>query len=297
MITTDTYWDVDGFPLQTFAFNITTLGGERMAPPPVRGSNVTLPFAPGQQWVSKVPDQRSMTLGMWVTGANKDGSIPQDEDARRIFDRNWSMLRRLLWRPRQQFTLGKRFWIPVQDLVDANALDLAITIQGNFALIYAEAKAEFSGGLAPTMGGPARGAFTVDLTLADPFFYSAEQTITVTTAQPTNTFVLGDDRSYRVNVEMHGALTTPKLTMLNQTTPTWVQTNHALAAGVVETIDVRNFKASQVASGVTTPTTGYIKNSGDNFWFYAQPGAASFGLTAGAVGTGNALIKYRAAWH
>lgn len=68
---TEEFWDVDGVSLQTLVQNLTTWGGDREAPPPVRGSNVMIPGAPGESFVPKYPGARTITLDGWLLGSRE----------------------------------------------------------------------------------------------------------------------------------------------------------------------------------------------------------------------------------
>src|SRR5690606_13429477 len=107
-VTTEAFWSIDDVPLNTFAWNITTLGDSRQAPPPLRGEDILVPYRVGRVATTRVPDSRVITLGMWVIGATEDGNPPTNETARRRFELNWRKLRALLWRT-NEFTLTKRF--------------------------------------------------------------------------------------------------------------------------------------------------------------------------------------------
>ena len=300
--TTQTYWDVDGESLQTYAFNITTLGGDRLAPAPVRGSNITIPYKPGTLWVPKVPDERVITLGAWVIGANEDGSIPTDENARRVFDRNWRKLRQLLWRPRKQFVLTKRFWLPDSELVAGGVDTSALPKDGDWTLYTARALASYADGLTPTMQGPGRATFTVDLLLSDPYFYGDEISIDFSMAPadgshpgPLHTVsVLGDDRTTAIEVDFEGPLTAPRITNSSET-DLWVSYATVVPDGESATIRVAPFSATHYPSGTPYKTSGYVSHSGDHFWLFLEPGDADVALSA-QIGTGVATLRYQPVW-
>lgn len=301
--TTETFWDIDGASLQTYAWNIETLGGDRMAPPRLRGADLTVPTRPGTVWTPKVPDAKTITLGMWVQGSNADGTIPQNENARRTFDRNWRMLRNLLWRPGQQFTLGKRFWVPTEELEAANApAGYAIATEGEWSLIYAQTKASFGTGLTPSMQGGAHAAFTVDLVLNDPFFYSAplEIEFSATTGAglsgPDREFsVLGDYRTTKIAMHFEGPLTTPRLTLLTAPHETWFQYASPIADGDTVDTNVDAFEVIHTATDATYRAAGNVRHKGDWNWFYLQPGATRVVLSV-QEGTGVGSLSYFPAW-
>jgi hypothetical protein len=299
---TEVFWSVDGVSLQTLAFNITTLGDDREAAIPLRGSDIVIPYMPGSKHVTKVPDSRILTLGMWVIGANEDGSIPVDENVRRTYDRNWKHLRRLLWRRGRQFTLTKRFWVPEADLVAAGVDVSALQQSGLWRLYTAEAQASYSGGLDPRKSGPARAVFTVDLRLADPYFYGPEISVPFSTAPadavnpgPSQTIsVLGDDRTTYVELDFVGPVTTPRVTNSTEL-GLWVQYSTVVAATETATVRAHNFSATHYPVGTSYKSSGYVTHAGDRFWMFLEPGSVQLELTVQA-GTGTAELRYRPVW-
>lgn len=185
--TTETFWDVNGISLQTMAFNISSLGGDRKSVPPVRGSNVLIPHHAGKEWVPKEVDERTQTLAMWVVGQNEDGTV--DAEGKILFDRNLKKLQRLLWRPKEQLTITKRFWILATELTDAgiSLVGLPVDDSGDYVLIEAVGEGEYVGGLTPDMHGQTMGRFTVDLKFADPFYYGAEVQVNFDAVAPALT--------------------------------------------------------------------------------------------------------------
>ncbi len=298
--TTETFWDVDGVSLQTYAFNIATLGGGRMTPPPVRGDDITVPFRPGSIWMPKVPDAKIITLAMWVTGANEDGTIPVAGNMRRQFDTNWRKLRQLLWNPRRQFLLTKRFWVLEADLTAGGMVVDDLPRSGAYRLLSASAEATFAGGLEPSMTGPGRAAFTVDLKLATPYFFSAPIDInfSLTTGTglpgPNRTVtILGDDRTMAIGVDFVGPLTGPKIE--NSTDGVWMTYATSLLSAQIARIGVWDFDARHDVAGANTKAAGYVQHDGDPFWLFLEPGSNALHLTA-TGGTGTAKLTYQPGW-
>lgn len=285
---TETYWDVDGVSLQTLAQNIVTLGGDRMGVPPVRGSNLNVPHKPGSVWMPKELDERTISLGMWVQGCNPDGSIPPS--TRRVFEKNWRALQRLLFTPRRQFTLTKRFWVDEDELSGLDFSGLPADGYGN-RLVTASAKASYGGGLTPTMNGQRSAAFTVDLVLTDPYFYSAP--ITQSFGSGNHVFdVVGDDRTYKIVAKLNGDFTGATLT--NTTEQVWVEYNAfstPVASGTYITLDVDAFRAA-LASGAKAP--GQVTHDGDPHWLFLEPGQAN--LLLSISGGGSVDVTYQPAW-
>lgn len=273
MNTTETYWDIDGTSLQTLAYNIVTLGGDRLMPPGLRGKDLVIPYAPGEVFQDKVVDSRTITLGMWVQGVDVNG-LETTLDARRQFDANWKTLKNLLWTPRKQVTLTKRFY-------DGSTLKTAA------------AKAQFAGGMIPLMQGPARATFTVDLSLADPYFYSAD-VITNLVSGTQSVTVNGDDVTRAVKFQIRGPRKNIKIR--NNTLGIQVEYRGDLSAGDEARIDVKKFtsKTDPVATNEYN-STGSILHEGDAFWFLLAPGANSITVTSD-TGIGAITMTHQEAW-
>lgn len=300
--TTQTFWDINGISLQTYAFNITTLGDDRMAPPSTRGDDITVPYVPGTKFIPKVANNRVITLGMWVIGADENGNIRNDENSRRTFDRNWRKLRNLLWNPRKQFTLTKRFWIETAELVAAGVNVSGLPTDGSWSLYSASAKGSFAGGLSPDMGGPSRAAFTVDILLSDPYFYSAPVTVPFSMQTggsnpgPTKTVtILGDERTTDIRFDLVGPLDAVRFSNLDEDPDLWIQYSTSIADGDEAYITVKNFRARHTEAALEYTSSGYVDHFGDQFWFYADPGLNTVAMTAQS-GTGTAVLTYSPAW-
>lgn len=268
------YWDVDGVSLQTYAFNIETIGGDRLAPPPLIGENILIPGASRELWVPKEVGSRVITLAMWVIGADEDGFAPTSGSAAAEFDKNFRKLRQLLWNPYRQVTLTKRFYV-------------------DGVLKTASAKAQYVGGLNPTMNGRARASFSVDLELNDPFFYSPE--LTVNLANGSNTVnVQGDARTSAIKLNIAGARTNPKVR--NSTLDVDVEHLSSLPTGDQIDIDVQKFTSiTNPASGSDFNSVGAIRHTGGKYWLLLQPGANTV-VVSSTAGTGAVTLKYREAW-
>lgn len=262
--------------LQTYAFNISSWGGDRQAPPPMRGDDVVIGYQPGEEWVAKMPGARVLSLGMWVTGANDDGTVPADKALE--FRENWAMLRRLLWNRQERFTLRKRFY------------DEGGTLR------TADAQAEFQGGLNPEMHGISAAAFTVDLKLADPFFYSSAQTISLNTAASGGVWsgtVLGDWYARKVSLTATASndVSSPSLTVDTMTPVASWSVLADVPTGKQFTMDV--LSQSCRVDGVNAG--GLVSRFGSRDWLRLNPGACQ--ITASAlVGAWTGTLTYYPAW-
>lgn len=303
--TTKTLWTVDGVSLQTYAWNIDTLGEDRQAPPPVRGGDIVVPYMPGEVWIPREVGSRTITLGMWVQGSNPDGTIPTNEAARIVWERNWHKLRALLWKPRRQMVVTKQFWVPTADLVAAGANTTGLPVLGSLTLYSASARATYAGGLAPLMQGSAHSSFTVDLKLTDPFFYSAPIEVAfdgdLAIGQEKDVLILGHDRTHNIELEYVGPLTSPMVENLSATDhegePLALWSRYATDIPAAERAEVRvkKFSATQYPIGDPFKTSGYVLHGGDKLWLWIEPGMAKLKFSAQA-GTGVGKLSYQPAW-
>lgn len=283
--TTDTFWSVNGTSLQTLAWNITTLGGDAATPPPFRGSDATVPGRKGSLWLPKVEADRVITFSMWAQGSNDDGSAPDDDSARAKYEANWRALRKLLWNPRKQLTLTKRFRPYGSDIVRT-----------------VTAKAQYNGtGLAPTMQGNAHSTFTVDLKLNDPYFYSDPVTVpTMTDAAGVKTFTVdGDGRTTRIQVVFTGPLGQNKKLALNTADgdSMWVNYLAGSSSGDKVLLDVDSFTSTTTPNGGTAfNSNGYISHYGDVYWLALDPGSNKATFTSDGASNGTAVLSYQEAW-
>lgn len=266
--TTPEYWEVDGISLQTYAYNISTWGDTRQEPPPLRGDNITVPHATGATWVPKVPDSRTITLQMWVSSANPDGSTPPLALQRQNFRENWEELRRLLWNPYRQMLLSKRVRLHTQpgQVIITDGPVIGADANG---WMEVTAQAQFVGGLTPTMHSNSMATFTVDLFLADPFFYGAHQTVS------SGGTVIGDARTEDLNFTL-----APGQQLTNNTANVWCKNNASTSLH----LDTRRFKAMNGSAN----WSGAITHSGNPFWMVLDPGPVDL--------AGGVSVSYAPRW-
>ena len=169
-------WYFNGTPLQDphGAWNISTMGGSRFGLPVLRGQNIAVPYRAGQSYSPKFPDARTVTLTMWADGqgfGGSSGSYPSGNDPRLAFNSNIQQLRALFFsRGASGSVQGqlKRNWYFKQG--------------GTATLVTSTAMAEIAGSMDLTMNGRTNAAFSVDLLLADPYFYGTQQSQSVVTS-------------------------------------------------------------------------------------------------------------------
>jgi hypothetical protein len=156
------YWN--GLALQAPYWNITTFGGSRSGIPTLRGQDIAMAYRAGQAWRAKYPDERTVSLTMWLDGSGSAAGWPAP-DAHLAFNNNWQQLRQSFFSRGAggsvQGQLQRNWWL---------------TQGGSNKLVTSTAMAEIAGSMDLTMNGRTGAAFTVDLLLADPYFYGATRT-------------------------------------------------------------------------------------------------------------------------
>jgi hypothetical protein len=276
---TQEYWDVDGTSLNQYCHAIKTYGGSRLAVPKLRGENALLPHRHGRIFKPKTPDSRVITLAMWVAGIDPATDQPA-EDQRVQFNDNWSALTSLFWSPGQQIALTKRWF----------------TNAASPVLMQATAQAELAGTMDPTMTGRTRADFGVDLLLADPFFYSP--VITTAAIDVGETLIInnpGDVETWvEMEIEFNGELINPTLWNLSTSPNIWMTPNTLIQSGYKVDVKVETFEAIRNYDNVDI--SAGIDHSGYRAWFKLDPGNNSVKLTSSGLGSGSAIIRYRAAF-
>jgi hypothetical protein len=260
---TDEPWSYAGFSLQTYAFNIQTIGGDRNGVPGLKGSNLSVPLRDGDIFMPKSVESRVISLGMWVQGSNFAGSAPSQRSSEEEFDRNWAFLRKLFWgSPGKQFPLSKTvaYW-----KADGTRVPIKVT-----------AMASFAGGLSPTMTGRNRGRFTVDLLLADPWFYADEpitKTLSNTGSQAWTipAAEMGDAPTNRISVLFSGTAARPGLQLDRNAEypyPVSFRLESKLDSSTLDTnveVNVQEWSVFDIGANRSAVTT--VTHSGAKSWF------------------------------
>lgn len=163
------YWSVGSTPIQTYAYNITTFGGNRQTPPPLRGSDIIIPHKVGRFALPRVIDGRTITFQMFVIGASTDGTLPTLSNPiasvptnQRQWDINWRMLRDLFYNNGNTVSITKRYY----DYSGLYGTSAPVFVAGTATAVYAS-------GLEPTMTHRSQATFSVDMWFADPNFYNS----------------------------------------------------------------------------------------------------------------------------
>lgn len=267
------FWSLNGVNLQSHAYNIQTFGGSRSGVPGLRGEDVELAYRPGKMPGPRYADARVITLAMWVKDTAADGS--RTKSARKHFLENWNMLKRLFWNQGREMILTRRW-------------------DEGSGLITADATVRFGGGLEPDMIGPTAARFTVDLVMANPFFYGQQQTVVVAASGSTNFTNPGDVDStgFGVEVEFTGALTNPQLTNVTPAPDVWLKAGTSIASldEVRVNLDPDIMTCDRVSDDADLLST--LSHGGSHYWMVVVPGSNQIQLTQSS-GAGQATLKYR----
>jgi hypothetical protein len=297
---TDEFWEIEGESLHQYGWSVSTIGGSRFAMPPRRGDNQKYAYRPGMRFRPKVPDSRTLTLAMWVTGQYDLATGLQAADHRIAWNDSFDFLRRLVWKVEgRQFTLTRRW---------------KLTVAGTPTIVTADALAELGNTMEPTMTGRQRAEFQMDLLLADPFFYGRSglpnnpsypnypwTTVDVprnlsSADHDTWTHVTVTNPGYDVAafgslyVDFVGPLKNPVLANDSAHPQVWVKYNGEIDEGVTIRLVVPDFLAFQRSNN-----HNYIQNithSGARHWFGLLPGDNTLTLIT-AEGTGKATVWFR----
>jgi hypothetical protein len=240
--------------LSTPAWNVTTFGGSPRALPPLRGDNQIVPYRPGREPRGKVADARTISFMMWVTGADPTNEYLLSDDQVLSFNDNFHTLRTTVWQSHNSSITLTRRW--------------RLTTPTGVITKVAEAEAQIGDVMEPTMTGRTRATFSMDLFLADPYFWGGS--VTVGPGLVNNP---GDDiAEYKgMFITLGGAGTL---------------SNGPISLTVTGggTLDCENFTTS---GGL--PLSG-ISHSGSKSWFALMPGDNNVTWS----GTGSASITFRA---
>jgi hypothetical protein len=264
------YWN--GLPLQSAygAWNLATMGGSRFGVPVFRGQNYEVPYRAGQNWRAKFPDSRTVTLAFWADGQGQhsSGTYPAS-DQRLAFNNNLQQLRQAFF----QMGAGGS----VQGQLQRNWY---LTQSGTARLVTSTAMAELAGSMDLTMNGRTSAGFSVDLLLADPFFYGAQVTRACTGASTTVTG-LGEGVAGLGYASAVGGFTV-SLSAAATVTNTTAGTGFTVASGpsFPVTVDVLN---GTVTDNAGVNQIAALSHSGGRAWMAVLPGANTVSVSAGTA--------------
>lgn len=251
---------VDGFVLNTYAYNISTLGG-RLSTPDVRTKNVEVPARHGTLRVRNKKFQENLsTLTMWVKGALSDGSVPTQKISRRLFYENVDMLTQIFTRRSGPLNIQQ------------------VMPDGSVRQCYAEVLAV----IAPeSSSSNPMAKFNVALTIPSVFWQDLNPvTYLSPTGLPTSElltlspFVGATAPMEDLQLTVTGQCSQFKIQALENGQPLevdcWVQYNTNVITGATLTLHSADWTLSNV--GGATPTIANVSHSGSAFWLSLPPG-------------------------
>lgn len=276
------FWYWNGTPLQDAngAWNIGTMGGSRFALPVLRGQNVAVPYRAGQSWRGKYPDSRTITLTMWADGQGFGSTVGNSypaSDQRLAWNSNVQSLRALFF--------SRNASGSAQGQLQRNWY---IKASGSPTLVTSTALAEIAGSMDLTMNGRTNSAFSVDLLLADPYFYGNLVTAAITSSGGVITNqgegIAGEGWSSSV------ASFTVACSAATTVTNTTAGVSFTLATGpsYPVTVDILN---QTVTDNAGANAVQYFSHSGSRLWMALLSGNNSITNTAGT-----ATFKFNPPW-
>lgn len=263
------YWN--SLALNQPYWNITTFGGSRSGIPTMRGQDYAVPYKAGQSFRAKYPDERTISLTMWLDGSGSQYGFPAS-DARLAFNNNWQQLR-------QSFYTRSGAGGSVQGQLQRNWY---WTQNGSSGLVTSTAMAEIAGSMDLTMSGRTGAAFTVDLLLSDPYFYGPSRNQSVSTSGASISAygegVVGEGWSSTVNSFTISC--TQACTVRNTTTGVSFTLSSLSGVSFPVTVDVLNYTATDAAGKNVIPM---LTHAGGRMWMALVPGTNAITCSAGTA--------------
>jgi len=262
------YWN--GLALNQPYWNIATFGGSRSGIPTLRGQDVPVPYRAGQSWRAKYPDERTVSLTMWLDGSGSSAQGWPAADPHLAFNQNWQQLRAAF------FTRGAAG--SVQGQLQRNWW---LTQSGTNKLVTSTAMAEIAGSMDLTMNGRTGAAFTCDLLLSDPYFYGAQQSQACTGTGGTTVTNLGEGvagEGFPSSVATFSVQCSAPCTVTNAT----AGISFTLASGpsYPVTVDVLN---GLITDNAGASAAGKFSHVGSRLWMCLLSGANTIQVSAGTA--------------
>ena len=269
IIPSDCYYEINGTVLNTLAYNIETFPESI---PARRGENLGIPFLDGKRFVKKHFEERTVTLNMWVRGRDADGNPVPGKTERQVLEENTETLKKLFGAPRGQAAFRYK-------LKDGSTWRKALAEVVNVISF----NKEMSGTVA---------RFSVDLLLADPYFYAESYTtdtkpISATPTEWTHNNP-GSAPAKKMLITFSGSLAAPKLE--NVSAGVWIQYNATIGSGETVIFDLENYTITKGSTNMIS----VLKHQGDPAWFLLDPGNNSLKVTCDEAPSGSVEIKYYA---
>lgn len=254
MITTDEVLTVNGVPLNTLAYNVSTFTG-RIRVPGRRGADG---IVPGRHGSIRSPGKRyeaaEVVLTMWVLGADVDGLIPTSSSSRQLLFANVDTLTRLF---------GASTVVLLQTRPDGTQRRL----EGEVTKVI-----DFT-----TMAGATRAEFAVTVSSWMAFWEDTVDVAADITGEGVLSapgFAAATAPCDELVVTLHGPCSNPKI----ESGGVWVQYGFVIPTGQAIVLNCRTWELSGI--GGLVPNYGLVTHSGDARWFVLAPGTPpTFTLT------------------
>lgn len=262
-------WSWNGLALNQPYWNLSTFGGSRSGVPTLRGANIQVPYRSGQSFRQKYPDQRTISLTMWLDGSASASQAWPASDSRLAFNTNWQNLR--------QAFFTRNATGSVQGLLQRNWYYYQSSTP---TLVQSTASAELAGSMDLTMNGRTGAGFTVDLLLADPHFYGVARSQAITTAGGTIT-ALGEGNAGEGYVSAVNTFTVVCSAATTVTSST-AGVSFTVASGPTfpVTVDCLNYTVTDAGSN---NVVSKFTHAGSRLWMALLPGANVITNTAGTA--------------
>lgn len=285
-----TSWWINNIPLNSYAMSIESIGNDKSSVPAVRQSASVVPFRPGNIWREGITDARTQQLGLWLLGAESDGTVPRQISGRVKFQENLKEIQRRFWDPSKKLEIKKKIWVKTEELEKAGYPTSRYLNYGKMSLItlYND-NASFSTGLTPSMTGGSRAAMVMNFTLHDPFYYGVRQSVTLASGSNTVT-VPGDAKTYRVYIKaVYGASSGQLKVVINGRE--FIVPSGTVSSATLN-VDSLNFSATIGTNNFSAESK--IIHTGSTFWLELEPGENTVELTRPTGST--VTLEYESAW-
>jgi hypothetical protein len=263
-------WTIDGVPLLTLAADVQRV--DSAVVPPLRGDDRRYAFRPGAEYRPRVTDSGSLTLGLWLLGMDGPGSTSAAWEAN--YAGAERQLRRLL-RPDggREFTISKTW---TDDLGSHTATGRGI-----------------AGSIERARSGRFAGRLTVDIGMADPFFYGSAVAVNLPAGAAVVVDNPGDALTTALTLDLAGQLSNPKVT--NSTgDDVWVKLGTDIAGGDSIRADVLTGSVLRDSDGANL--IGTLTHSGARPWLLLRRGANTVTLTTDS-GAGSGVLTFQPVYY
>lgn len=271
VITTDQYWELDGVPLTTPAWNIQELDGLEGLPSR-RGSNIVAAYHPGEIWRPKQHGVSTKTMLMWICWKDQDGNEEVTREGRwGQFNRNLENFKAMIGDPVVQHTLKRYMYLDGVLVTRAFTVECTSTMQMKYAENDFWPSAEFA----------------LDFVLADPYAYGDDIVVNLSLASPLVHTMPGSIGVRKMQIHFDGQLINPVLT--NNTNVVVLSYGATIAAGT-GTLDVDTEYFTAIDDGGNNQLA-LVTHTGAREFFKMVVGDNNL-LLSDDGGTGSATITY-----